>query len=60
MLVWKQYMGWEVFPSPQISVLVKKEQSEEGAKNKNLAIIKQADKGWITTVKDLESWGFEC
>ena len=22
--------------------------------------IKQVDKGWITTVKDLESWRFEC
>ena len=27
--------------------------------HKNLVLSKQVDKGWITTVKDLESWRFE-
>ena len=26
----------------------------------NFGFIKRVDKGWITTVKDLESWRFEC
>ena len=27
--------------------------------NKKIGFIKQVDKRWITTVKDLESWRFE-
>ena len=30
-----------------------------GMPNKNFGFIKRVDKGWITTVKDLESWRFE-
>jgi len=30
-----------------------------GTKEQKFGFIKRVDKGWITTVKDLESWRFE-
>ena len=34
--------------------------NEADISSQKFGFIKRVDKGWITTVKDLESWRFEC
>ena len=50
----KLFLHYEFLVSKETVVLRRWERSKQ-----KFGFIKRVDKGWITTVKDLESWRFE-
>jgi len=53
---WKAFKIWLGFLVSKETVVLRRWEREK----QKFGFIKRVDKGWITTVKGLESWRFEC